>query len=692
MARKHSPSHILLTVCTGLLSGAIALAAFGALTLATLASSYQQDLGTKETLMHHKDRGVILYDRTDQPFFRFYDAHYRKIVRIDEVSPHLIDALLASEDDDFYRHHGYSLRGIARAAWDNWRADDIVSGGSTITQQLARTLYLSSEQTYWRKIQELLIARQLERQFSKEDILELYLNTAYFGAGTYGIEAAAQGYFNISAKDLTVAQASLLVAVLQAPSALSPITSGPDGVKSEQERVLGRMVAIGSLSEEERAKAANEELHYSPLDEVPLYPSRAPHFAFMVLDELKRQYSEDQLRASGFQVKTTLDLGWQEQTEQAVRGQVDSVRKHGANNGAAIVLDPRSGAIRALVGSTDWRGAESGQFNVATAHRQPGSSFKPVLYATALEQHVITAATALSDRPITYKIEGGERYTPKDFDGRYRGTVTARRALANSLNIPAVQVLNLLGIDPLLDSAKRFGYSSLDDRNRFGLSLALGSGEVSLLEHAGAYAALANKGERIAPTGIEAITDRTGQPVQWQHSESQRIVSPDTAYIVTSMLSDPPTRREIFGKSLDLPHPAAVKTGTSQDYIDAWTMGYAPDIVVGVWVGRNDSQPMDKVAGIQGAAPLWKTLMTKFMDSSIAWYEAPGTLAQADVCRSNGGKANFKGSSVYTEFFLPQTGPTSTCVLPKKEDDEKKEGEEGQVASGQGENQPPRQE
>lgn len=681
MARKHSLGHILLTLGTGLLSGALALALMVAVAVAVISTSYQQDLGSKEDLLHLGDRGVILTDRHDQPFFRFYDAQYKRIVALGDISPNVIHALVASEDDRFYEHHGYSLRGIARAAWDNWRSGEIVSGGSTITQQLARTLYLNPQQTYWRKVQELLIAQQLERQFSKDDILELYLNTAYFGAGTYGIEAAAQGYFNTSAKDLDVAQASVLVSVLQAPSLLSPITAGSEPVKHEQTRVLSRMVQLGLLSDEQRAATDAVELHYSKIDEVPLYASQAPHFAFMVLAQLKRQFSEDQLSASGFTVKTTLDLGWQAQTETAVREQVDTVRKQGANNGAAIVLNPRSGAIRALVGSTDWNGADAGRFNVVTAHRQPGSSFKPILYATAIEQHVITAATPLSDRPTTYKVSQDESYKPRNFDGKYRGTVLARRALANSLNIPAVQVMNLLGVDRALDSAEKFGYTSLGDRKRFGLSLALGAGEVSLLEHAGAYAVLANGGQRAAPTGIAEVRDRTNQPVKLTVSTPEQVVSPETAYIVTSMLNDPKTRAEIFGKSLDLAHPAAVKTGTSQDYIDAWTMGYAPDIVVGVWVGHNESKPMQRIAGIQGAAPLWKKLMTQFMDPTVAWYEPPTTLARTDVCRSSGNRATFKGSGVYSEYFLGGTEPTGRCAAPKPPDEEHKDN--GQVASGQ---------
>lgn len=625
---------------------------------------YRQNLGTKDELLHRNDQGVILTDRHGQPFFRFYDASYRKIVPLDAVSPHVANALVAAEDERFYRHTGFSIEAIARAAIDNAQAGGVVSGGSTITQQLAKNLFLSPEKSYWRKVQEVMLARQLERQLSKEEILEVYMNTAYFGAGAYGIETASQSYFNTPANELTLGQASMLVATLPAPSVLSPITGDLERAKEAQKHVLARMEERRYITAEERVAAENEELTFPSLEQAPLYESKAHHYAFLVLEELKKQFDEEILLGSGYQVTTTIDLGWQERAESVLSEQVDALKSQGVSNGGAVVIDPATGEVKAMVGSANWGNSDFGKYNVATALRQPGSSFKPIVFATAIDENLLTAATPLNDRPTRYPAPpGGEPYQPKNYDGRYRGTVLARRALANSLNVPAVQVMHTVGLERVLDRAERFGYTSLGDRSRFGLSLVLGTGEVTLLEHTGAYAALANRGERVAPTAILEVRDRNGEVVYRHEPKPERVVSAEAAYVISSILGDQDARREVFGRSLDLPDGriAAVKTGTTQDYHDAWTLGYTPELAVGVWIGNNANTPMKEVAGALGPAPIWRALMAEFSGSEKRWYDPPANLEQLRVCRTNGLRTSSQGGSTYEEYFLPGTAPSGQC-------------------------------
>lgn len=642
------------------------LGVIGAFSLALANILIHADFGSAEEIVHRNDQGVILYDRHDRPFFTFYDAKYKQYASLDDVSDWVEKAVIAAEDEDFYRHGGYSLKAIARAAFENAQAGGVVSGGSTITQQLVKNTYLSPAKTYTRKLEELLLARKLEQRFSKQEILEMHLNTAYFGEGAYGIGTAAQAYFSKPARDLTLAESSLLVGILPAPSSYSPVTGNRDHAIARQHEVLDRMVDEGVITNEDREAAKNEAVHLNEAGKTHLYVSRAPHFAFMVLDELKQKYSESELEKSGFHVKTTLDLDWQSHAEDAVRNQVNALAGRGVTNGGAVAIVPSSGEIRALVGSKEWENGEWGKYNVATAKRQPGSSFKPIIFAAALDRRTINAAMLVHDQPVRYlAFRGAEPYVPRNYDNKFRGPVSVRRALANSLNVPAVEVLNGLGLDPAIETAKAFGYSTLDDRSRFGLSLALGAGEVTLLEHTQAFAALANEGELVRAHTIAEVKDKFDRTTYAPETDRRRAVSREASFILSSILSDEQARQEVFGRSLNLSRPAAAKTGTTQDYHDAWTMGYTPDMAVGVWIGNNSNRSMDSVAGALGAAPIWKSLMERFHEGVEArWYAKPDGVEAVKVCRSNGLPADFEGGDVYEEYFLTGTVPDGRCNRP----------------------------
>ena len=615
-----------------------------------------RDLSSKENIISRKNAGVILLDRNDTPFFTFYQAKSKKSVPLAQIPKSIQNAVVATEDRDFYKHSGFSIEGIGRAVLTNIEREELAQGGSTISQQLVKNTLLSQEKSFLRKYQELILALEIERRFTKEDILEMYLNTVYFGEGAFGIEDAARSYFGKSADELTLAESALLAAILPAPSAYSPLSGDEEIALRRQGLVLDQMEDLGYITPEEKSFAVRQQITYNPQpDEIN---EKAPHFALMVKDELIDEYGEQRVAQSGFTVKTTLDLNFQEYAEDVVSAQVTRLRGNKATNGAAIAIDPKTGQILVLVGSHDWNDEDNGKINMVLRPRQPGSSFKPIVYAKAIQNRDITAATELEDKAITFP----DGYKPQNYDNRFRGEVLARFALANSLNIPALHVLERVGIPDAIKFAEDLGITSLKSPKDYGLSLVLGAAEVPLIQMTEAFGVFANGGRKVIPTTILEIKDKREKVIYASEPDDNFVMNDDVAYIITSILSDNQARQEVFGNSLTLTRPAAVKTGTTNDYKDALTIGYTPSLVVGVWVGNNDNTPMTSIAGSSGAAPIWRQIMERMLRGTpIEQFRQPSGVIRVPVCKENGLRSVVATSSAYPEFFLGGTTPKKTC-------------------------------
>lgn len=619
---------------------------------------FSNNLSSKQSIMSSNNTGILLLDRNDRPFFSFNQAKEREFVTLEIIPDTVKQAVIASEDKDFFNHKGFSLKAILRSIYLDVVEKDLAYGGSTITQQLVKNALLSSRKNFLRKYQEIFLAYEIERRYSKNEILEMYLNSVYFGEGAIGIEDAAQTYFGKHAQDLSLGEASMLVGVLPAPSVYSPISGDPEKAKQRQNTVLERMITAGYITTEQKDAAEAEELSFvSAKEDLNLV---APHFALMVKQQLEKDYGEEYIARAGYKVRTTLDLEWQKYAEQVIKNQVSALAGNNVSNGAAVAIDPDTGEVRVLVGSRDWYDETSGKVNIVTSLRQPGSSFKPIVYAAALESRAITPATPLSDEPTEFA--GG--YKPNNYDKRTRGTVLVRRALANSLNIPTVEVMDKIGVPEALDMARRLGITSLNDPDRYGLSLALGSGEVSPLELTDAYATFANGGTYHKPILVLRVTDKRNKVIFEEKPEGQRAINDNVAFLIWSILSDNSARSETFGGALTISRKAAVKTGTTEDYRDAWTIGYTPQIAVGVWVGNNDNSPMDAVAGSLGAAPVWRQLMERYLTSlPVEVIDRPDSITERRICRNNGLLAEEATSSAILEYFISGTEPTGTCTF-----------------------------
>jgi 1A family penicillin-binding protein len=620
---------------------------------------FVRDLTSKENIITRKNSGIILLDRNNKPFFSFYEAKSKNFVSIAQIPEITKKAVISIEDKNFYQHNGFSIEGLARAIVANIEEERFSQGGSTITQQLVKNTLLSPEKSLLRKYQELVLALEVERRFSKDDILEMYLNTVYFGEGAFGIQDAAQAYFGKDAKNLTLAESALLAAILPAPSALSPLSGDAQRAFDRQELVLRLMEEQGYITRQERLAAEQEKIIFHPKHQD--INEQAPHFALMVKDELIKRYGEQTIARSGFRVKTTIDIEKQKLAEKIVAKQIQRLKQNRATNGATIAINPKTGEILVLVGSHSWFDEVNGKINMVTSPRQPGSSFKPIVYAKAFEERAITPATLLEDKPITYP----DGYKPKNYDGRYRGQILARFALANSLNIPSIHVLEKIGIPSALEMAKRMGITTLKNPSDYGLSLVLGSAEVPLIEMTSAFGVFANEGRLSTRTTILEIRDRKGKLIYSYTPSTKLILDPRIAFMISSILSDSIARAPTFGNALNISRPAAVKTGTTEDFKDALTIGYTPSLVIGVWVGNNDYTPMDSVAGSLGAAPIWRQLMENFLSGTpVERFLPPTNILRVMVCKENGLRAETATSSAYMEFFLPGTIPTKSCTDP----------------------------
>jgi len=577
--------------------------------------------------------GRLLYDSAGPT-----DAHYTYLALAD-MPARLRQAVVATEDASFYDNPGIDLRAIGRAAITNARAAELSSGGSTITQQLARNLYLEPEdrtaRSPLRKIREIALALQLNRSLSKDEVLEQYLNRVYFGNLAYGVEAASRTYFDKSARDLDLAESALLAGLLQSPSGYDPFTN-MDAAQGRQWTVLTRMVDEGYITAAEAAAAQAEPL---TLNRTP-FPIEAPHFVAWVLEQLPSLVGDEAVSRGGLRVYTSLDLDLQRSAQVAVAWHVGQLKDREVTDGAVVAIDPATGQVLALLGSADYFDEEiDGAVNMALAERQPGSSIKPVIYAAALESG-FTPASPLLDVPTTLSTRGGDPYAPNNYDHTFHGVVPLREALASSYNVPAVRVLAAIGLDRAFETGRRLGLTSFRDPSRYDLSLTLGGGEVRLLDLTAAYAAFAAGGTRVDPVAVMRVEDGAGNVLYEPPALArEQVVSPETAYLITDILADNAARAPGFGlhSPLRLDFPAAVKTGTTSDFRDNWTVGYTPDLAIGVWVGNADGSSMRNVSGVDGAAPIWRDVMQVALKSvAPKQFPQPDGIERVLICLPSG--------------------------------------------------------
>jgi len=614
-----------------------------------------------------------IYDRNNVLLYKIYKNQNRTLVSLSQIPPYLKQATIAIEDKDFYNHGPLSLRGIIRALHKNIKGD--LQGGSTITQQLVKNALLSPERTIDRKIKEIILALETELIFSKDEILTMYFNEVGYGGAAYGIEEASQMYFNKPVEKLTLEESALLAGLPAAPTTYSPFGAHPEYAKTRQEQVLRRMREDGYIDKEKEEKAKNQKLKYA-LQRTDI---KAPHFVMFVKDLLVQKYGEKMVEQGGLSVITTLDIKIQDMVQKEVTEGVSSQKYLSVGNGASIVLKPETGEIISMVGSKDYFNmGGDGNVNVVIMPRQPGSAIKPINYATALELKKITPATIISDTPISYKIEGQPNYTPQNYDGRFRGRVTVRNALANSLNIPAVKILASYGVDEMINMGEKLGITSWNDRSRFGLSLTLGGGEIKMIDLASAFAVFANNGTRINPKSVIKITDYKGEILEnnLEKKEQQEVISKGVSYLITNILSDNFARSMVFGQNSPLfikDHTVAVKTGTTETKKDNWTVGFTKDYVAAVWIGNNDSSPMSPYleSGYSGAAPIWHKIMENLLkDIKDTPVKIPEDVVKLQICAQNG-LLPCDGCRVVTEFFLKGTEPKTSCQFIKPTENQK---------------------
>lgn len=571
-----------------------------------------------------------LYDRNGESLYEFYKDANRTPIKLKDLPPYVYQATIAIEDKDFYYHVGVSpIYGVARAIKD-WYTTGQVQGGSTITQQLVKMSLLSSERTFTRKIKEAVLALQAEKIFRKDQILEMYMNQVPYGGSAYGIEEASKTFFGKSAKDLTVSEAALLAGLPQSPTKRSPFTD-PASAISRRDQVLLAMKEMDFITETEYVASINTTHAFRQ----PVTQIQAPHFVFYTKDILETNLSDVEIDTVGYNVRTTLDLSIQKMAQKILQEELDKVKYLHVTNGGVLVTRPSTGEILAMVGSAKYFDAEgTGAYNVTAALRQPGSTLKPLLYALALQKGY-TAATLIDDTPTTFVLSRSDIYRPVNYDGRFRGRVTMRQSLANSYNVPAVKTIERIGVTNFIDFLRTAGIDSLEDYSHYGLSLSLGGGEVTMIDLSEAYGVLANRGQRMDLNPISSITNASGQPIAFAKSEPERVIGENQTYIVSDILSDNQARAAAFGYGsfLEIPgYKVAVKTGTTNDKKDNWTVGYTPDFLVTVWVGNNDGTPMNPylTSGVTGAAPIWNRVMSYLLNEkgklAKHWYEKPTSI------------------------------------------------------------------
>lgn len=582
-----------------------------------------------------------IYDRTGEILlYEIYGEEKRTIIPLSEISDHLKNAVIATEDSGFYNHFGIDLKGILRSVLINLKIRSATYGGSTLNQQLIRSTFFSLEKTFERKFKEILLALELDRRYSKDQILEWYLNQIPFGSNSYGVEAASQSFFQKRAADLSVEESAILAALIQGPSRLSPYGPNKNILLDRKNYVLSRMESEGYLSEEEAKEAKEKEIIFN---ETPV-TIKAPYFTLWVKQQLEEKYSKDFLKRNGLKVYTTLNWTFQEYAEIAAKEGFERNKAYHAYNEGLVAIDPKTGEVLAMVvGNGDYyadpypKNCISGidclfdpKFNVVTGTkqnpgRQPGSAFKPFVYATAFKNG-FTPETTVIDEKTNFGIWGGEEYIPKNYDGLFRGEVTLRTALAQSLNVPSVKVLiNFAGIDESAKTAQDLGISTL--KPPYGPAIVLGGWEVKLIEMVSAYGVFAANGNKIQPSAILKIEDSFGNIIEENKKTAKRVLPSNVAKLLNDILSDNEARAPMFGYNSTLYFPGyqvAAKTGTTQDYRDTWAIGYTPSIVAGVWVGNNNNESMLKKPSVVVAGSIFHRFMEQvLLDLPMEEFEKP---------------------------------------------------------------------
>ncbi len=604
-----------------------------------------------------------IYDRNGELLYTIYAQKNQTQIPFEKIPKPMQQATIAIEDKDFYHHGAIDLRGIARALYANTFKGDF-QGGSTITQQLVKNSLLTQDRTITRKAREVILAYVVEALYTKDEILAMYLNKVSYGGTAYGIEAASQTYFGKSAKDLTLAESAFLAGLPEAPSVYAPFGAKPELGKVRQEEILVAMQDQGYITSDQAKKAREEELTFSELQN----KIKAPHFVFYVKDLLTKKYGPQVVEQGGLEVITSLDLEIQDMAQTAVASEVAELENSNVTNGAALVTDPGTGEIFAMVGSRDFFDSEhDGNVNVTTSKRQPGSSIKPINYATGLIKG-FTAASPLIDNATCFPTPGQKPYCPVNYDGKYHGVTNMRTALANSYNIPAVKMLKANGIDAMIATASAMGITTFDEPERYGLSLTLGGGEVKMVDMAQAFGVFANLGYKVDLQPILKVTDKTGKVLEEYDAPTkpiergEKVIPEGVAFIISNILQDNNARAAAFGTNSPLRidgFPVSVKTGTTNDYRDNWTIGYTPSFLTAVWVGNNDnSQMRGVVSGVSGAAPIWNEIMTNLLEGTAPEpLRQPASVIGKNICSDSGLIPSGGGCPTKYEYFLTTNTP-----------------------------------
>jgi len=641
-----------------------------------------RDLPDAHSLVNFPDKLTTqILDRNGKLLYKIYKDENRTLIKLSDLPDFVKKAFLTAEDKDFYHHNGFSVTGLIRAVYKNITGERL-EGGSTITQQLIKNTLLSNERTIIRKIKELILAFRTEIIFSKDDIFEMYLNQVGFGGPAYGIQEASRQYFNIDAKNLNLAQASFLAGLPQAPSKYSPFGNNPGLAFTRQKQVLHQMLKNGFITSEQFDQASDTKLVFNSAQ----IEIKAPHFVMFVKDILTSQLGENAVNHGGLVVTTTLDLDLQNQAQQIVTEEIKKLKNYQVTNGAALITHPQTGEILAMVGSKDYFNLnEDGQVNLTTSQRQPGSSIKPLNYALAFEKGY-RPSSVIEDKPISFNLVGQGPWTPKNYDGRFHGTVTLRQALGSSYNIPSIILLSKNGIVNFATLAQSMGISTWNEPERYGLSMALGSLEVKMTDLATAYSAFANKGITTPLKSVISVTTRSDKEMYLascprptiaegenatalateQSCSQKQTISPLTAFFISDILSDNIARASAFGSNSILnikSAKVAVKTGTSNDLRDNWTIGYTSDYLVATWVGNNNNEPMARVAsGITGASPIWAKIFGKIIEKYPQSKELsrPDNLISVPICTLTG-TLTCTGCPTRTEYFVKGSEPKTYC-------------------------------
>ncbi len=630
------------------------------------------NLPSPDKVVRREGFSTKILDRNGETLYDIFQDKRRTPVSLEEVPLYLRQATVAIEDKNFYKHKGFDIRGYLRAIF-NIVVKRRLQGGSTLTQQLVKNTLLTSERTLFRKIREFILAVQIERKYTKDEILQMYLNEAPYGGTAWGVETASEMYFGKKVKDLNLVESAILAGLPQRPSVYSPYSSTPKAYIERTKAVLRRMREDGYITRDQEEEAVNQlgNVVFKPKD----VGFKAPHFVQYVQKILEERYGEDVVEKGGLRVTTTLDLKLQEKAQGIVKEEISKVEKFNITNGAVVVLDPETGEILAMVGSKDFSDPNyDGQVNVTLSLRQPGSAIKPITYAAALKKGY-TASTLLMDVPTEFGMgQGGKPYKPVNYDGKYRGPVQVRYALGNSLNVPAVKMLAMTGIENVLKLAYDLGISSLepnkDTLSRVGLSLTLGGGEVRLLELTGAYCAFVNQGFKVEPVSILKVEDLNGKVLEEvKPKKKNRVLTPEISYIISDILSDNNARSDVFGPNslLNIPgRTIMVKTGTTNDKRDNWAIGGNTQVMVGVWVGNNDNSEMKNVAsGVSGATPIWRKIVLEALSGKPSiGFERPEGIVTVDVDKISGYRAHDDFPS-RPEIFVSGTEPGDDPVHVK---------------------------